>query len=127
MKTRMITVLITLAFLSLTSLGQQTDLFIGENYLVHCQVNIPLTYDKKDKASLEKAALENKDTKLVLLHFDKKIKKASYSTYYIVVDKSTDETFVYLLTPESYISNKKQAHFISFNPKYDRFYTEECF
>ncbi len=127
MTTKMISILITALVLSLTSRSQQTELFAGETLLNDCKVDIPLTYDKKDKAEYEKAALDYKDVRLVLLHCDKKTKKVSYSTYYIVVDNTTDQTFVYLETPENHNSNTKKALFIPFNLKYDRFYREECF
>lgn len=129
MKLNFIGLLLLTMTISTASRGQVAELFQDENKLSECRVDIPLTYKKRDKPTYIKGATENKDIKLVLVHYNKKTKQATYTFYYIVVDNSLGETFVYLQTPEQYSSKSKtkQAVFVKFTTKYDRFYKAECF
>lgn len=118
-------------FLIHKSYGQDTELFPGENKLSSCQTKISITsyYKTKDKNSYIQKLKEFKDIEIVLLTYNKKTKTAKYTNYYIVVDEKSDHTFVYLETPEDHkkLSGKKQAFFISDNPKTERFYVFDCF
>ena len=129
MKTKAILILFISLTISLKLFGQEIELFLGENKLNSCRLDIPLTYKKKHRTEYIKAAKENKDVELVLLRYDKKTKKVKYSTYYIVAIKRENETLVYLETTDNHASDDGQinALFVQFKPKYDRFYTADCF
>lgn len=109
--------------------GQEKEIFPGEHSLENCRVNLPLTYKSKDRPIFEKAAEDYKDIKLVLVQYDKKLKIAKYKFYYVVKNYGKNQVFVYLESPESHNSTNgtKQAIFLKFRPKYDRFYKSDCF
>lgn len=129
MKEKIIVILLLAFTISIRTYGQDSELFTGEYKLNSCKVDIPLTYKNKDKPTYIKGAKENKDTELVLLSYNKKTKKATYSIYYIVVDEIKGEVFVYLETPETHnlTTGEKQSIFSPFKVKYDRFYKADCF
>lgn len=129
MKKKNIFILLFGLLMTINAYSQESELFSGEQKFNSCKVDIPLTYKNKDKPAYTKGAQENKDVELVLLNYDKKTKKATYSFYYIVVNEVKATTFVYLKTPESHNSNtkEKQVFFPPFNVKYDRFYKADCF
>ena len=105
-------------------------LFPGEEGLHTCTVELPLTYQAKDKERYLQAARFMEDQELIYLQYDKRTKKAGYMRVFVVVDASKGgEPLVYLERAEDRmkVGGLKETFFPKFKPGSQRFYNAECF
>lgn len=107
------------------ALCQDSELFLGEDILKSCELNIPLTYQKKDMKICKVVGEQNKDVLLVFLRYNPETKLASFVKYYMVVDGK----FIFFEKPEFHDPNatEKQAMFLNYKSDTDRFYIADKF
>jgi hypothetical protein len=120
---------VLLLLLSTSLWAQGKSLFIGSDKLDSCLVDLPLDYASKNEKRLQAAARELADIELVHLISNKKT-GVTYTRVYVVIERTpAGSTFVFLESPADHkrTSGSKQALFLKYEPKNQRFYRASCF
>jgi hypothetical protein len=105
-------------------------LFPGEEHLLPCVVDLPLTYRRKHEERYMKAAADLKGTELIYLQWDKRRRKAGYKRVHVVVhDSNMGTTSVFIEGTPSYLgtSTTKEVIFPQFDRRRERFYRADLF
>ena len=126
-------VMLLAIYLGLPMLRGQSPLeplFAGEEHLIPCVVDLPLTYRRKHEERYMKAANELKETELIYLQWDKRRGKAGYKRVYVVVHESSmGTTSVFIEGTASHLGtgSTKEVIFPQFDKRRERFYRAEQF
>lgn len=105
----------------------ESELFPGENKLKSCRLTLPLTGNPLDDPYCIKAERDNRGKPIVLVHYDKKLKMATFDNYYLVQQELNNRLLFYLQLPEDYEAGLHKAVVYKYNKNTDRFYTSDCF
>ena len=105
-------------------------LFTGEEHLMPCVVDLPLTYRRKHEERYMQAASELKDVELIYLQWDKRRSKAAFKRVYVVLNESAMGTSTVFL--EGVDSHKRIGHlteviYPQFDERSERFYRADGF
>ena len=120
-----LSVLVNLNFLSC----QAQESFQGETLLTDCLVDIPLTYKTIDAPKYKEAAIKYQGQELIRLSFSEESDMVIFYRCYIVSEKDSIGTLIYLTTKKDFESpdSNMVKLFSAFWKESERFYLAECF